>query len=198
MKNVSSNKSSWSKNKTQYLVKVSLLSAIAFVLLLLEIPYPLSDHLKLDFSDIVGIIGGIALGPVAAIIIIITKSLLKAIFFSLSGGVGEIVLILVGLAYTMPIVLLYKKVKSNKGMILIMVLGVVSMTVIAGLTNFYISIPLYAKLFYSMTFTSSEKIALIMTVYTPFNLIKGSIISVLSFSLLKYVPKLVNTVRIKD
>ena len=54
-----------------------MLSAIAFVLMYLEIPIPIMpSFIKFDFSDLPALIGAFALGPVWGVVIELIKNLL--------------------------------------------------------------------------------------------------------------------------
>ncbi|MEG0936286.1 MAG: ECF transporter S component, partial [Clostridia bacterium] len=76
-----------SKNVNK-LVKISLLVAMAFVLMLFEFPIPgLPPFLKLDFSDLPALIGGFALGPIAGVMVEGGKVVLNLVFSgSITGG----------------------------------------------------------------------------------------------------------------
>ncbi len=75
-----------SKNVNR-LVKISLLVAIAFILMLFGFP----PFLKLDLSDLPALIGGFALGPVAGVIIEGGKVILNLVFHgTYTGGVENL------------------------------------------------------------------------------------------------------------
>ena len=65
---------------TRYIAAVGILSAIAFVLQLIEIPVPMfmPTFIKFDFSDLPALIGAFAYGPVAGILIELIKNLLHS------------------------------------------------------------------------------------------------------------------------
>jgi riboflavin transporter FmnP len=75
---------------TQYMVRVAIFSAIAFVVMYLEFPlgtlFP--PYLQIDFSEAVVFIGGVVLGPAAVILMEVLKNLLHLIFRAGTGGVG--------------------------------------------------------------------------------------------------------------
>ena len=76
---------------TRYIAAVGILSAIAFVLQLIEIPVPMfmPTFIKFDFSDLPALIGAFAYGPVAGVLIELIKNILHSMA-SQSFGVGEI------------------------------------------------------------------------------------------------------------
>ena len=52
--------------ETKSVVKIGMLSAIAYIIMFLEFPIPIFPaFLKLDFSDIPALIGGFAISPIA-------------------------------------------------------------------------------------------------------------------------------------
>ena len=53
---------------TSALVKISILSAIGYILMFISIPLPMlfPDFLKIDISDLTALLGGISLGPMGS------------------------------------------------------------------------------------------------------------------------------------
>ncbi|MDU1854681.1 MAG: ECF transporter S component, partial [Clostridium baratii] len=49
------------------MVKISLLTGIAFILMFIEIPFPVFPWLKLDLSDVPALMGRFAFGPLAGV-----------------------------------------------------------------------------------------------------------------------------------
>ena len=78
--------------KTRLVVIVGVMSALAWVLMALDFPlfiyFP--SYLKIDFSDIPAIFGGMLAGPVVGIIIEFIKNVLHFFTMSRHGGIGEI------------------------------------------------------------------------------------------------------------
>lgn len=179
------------------IVKVGMLSAIAFILMLLEFPLPLFPaFLKFDISDLPALIGGFALGPLAAVLIEFIKNVFHFIFKPGStGGSGNLANFIVGAAFTAPAAYIYLKNKSKKGALIGMGVGTVFLLLVSSLANYYILIPLYAKLY------SMEVVMALMTqikyivdiksyvIYAvlPFNLIKAVVISLITLFIYKSV-----------
>ena len=57
--------------KINYIAKIAILSALAFVLMLFEMPlaFIAPPFYEMDFSDVIALIGGFTLGPVAGVLI---------------------------------------------------------------------------------------------------------------------------------
>ncbi|MBN2557208.1 MAG: ECF transporter S component [Clostridia bacterium] len=132
------------KIATSWLVKVAMLSAVASVLMFLEMTIPfVPPFLKLDFSDIPALLAGFSLGPLAGAAVVLIKNLVHALT-SWSFLVGELANFLIGISFVLPAAFIYRKHKNKKNAIIGMAVGGATMTVAAGLLNYFILIPLYA------------------------------------------------------
>ena len=64
-------------NKTSKLIKISLLSAIALILMYFDFPViPIFPWLKIDLSDVPALLGAFGFGPIVGILIELIKNLL--------------------------------------------------------------------------------------------------------------------------
>ncbi|MCT4542516.1 MAG: ECF transporter S component [Vallitalea sp.] len=184
----SSNKTN-NRFNTMYLVKVSLLSAISYIVFLLDFPlmpyFP--PFLQIDFSEIVVILGGITLGPLAAVTIEFLKAVLRFILMnSGTGGIGEFANFIVGIAYVLPFCIIYRR-NNLKRFIIGSLLAIASITIVGALVNYFINIPVYSKIT-----DHTVKMDMVLTIYTPFNLIKGTIISIANYIVLKAFTPVIN------
>ena len=182
---------------TSSLVKISILSVLAFLIMFIEFPvlfFP--EFLKLDLSDIPAIIGGFALGPVAGIFIELIKNLLHFITKTQTGGVGEFANFLVGGAFVFVSSGIYHISKNKKNAIIGCIIGTVAMAIIGGLANNYILLPFYTKFMpidqiVKMGSVVNKAIvdvkSLILYAIVPFNLVKGLVVSVITAVLYKKV-----------
>ena len=136
------------RNHLNYIVKVALLSAIAFVLMYLEIPMGfIPPWLKLDFSDLPAILASFSLGPIAGVICEFVKVLLFTLVHgTTSGFIGELGNLLMGIALVLPAGLIYKYRHTRKYALIAMITGIILMTITSGLTNYFLLIPFYEKL----------------------------------------------------
>lgn len=190
--------------KLNRLVKISLLVAIAAVLMLLEFPIPIfPGFLKFDLSDLPALIGGFALGPVAGVIIEGGKVLLNTLFTgSITGGVGEVANFLIGGSFVFVASYMYHKEKTKKNAAIGLVMGTIVMTIVGAVFNYFVLIPLYATLFggmdtiIGMSAESNSAISnlggVILLGITPFNILKGSVVSLVTFVTYKKVSPLIN------
>ena len=187
------------KNKTKWMVKVAMLSAVAVVLMLLEFPLPFiaPPFYELDFSEIPVLVGAFALGPAAGVVIEAIKVILNLLINgTITGGVGEAANFLVGIAFILPAGIIYKRNKSKKTAAIGLVVGGVLMVVLSCFVNTYILIPAYGAAM-GLEISAFVKMAsaihpsidslwkMILLCVVPFNLIKGMLCGLITFVLYK-------------
>ncbi|MEG0771848.1 ECF transporter S component [Clostridium sp.] len=192
------------KRNLNSLIKIALLGAIAFIIMLFEFPIPgFPPFLKLDFSDLPALIGGFALGPVAGIMVELIKNILNVVMHgTTTGGVGELANLLVGGVFVYVASFIYHKNKTRKSAVMGLIAGTILMTIVAGVFNFYVLIPLYATLFGGLenvigaAAVANKSInslgTLIVIGITPFNILKGIIVSGITLALYKKVSPLIH------
>ncbi len=190
---------------THVLVKIAMLSAAATILFLIKIPLPFiaPPFYELDLSNVVSLIGGFAIGPWAAVIIELLKNLINLIIDgSITGGIGELSNFVTACAFAVPAALIYNRSKTKRSALIGLVAGVAVMTVFAYLSNLYIMIPAYSKALkipVDVIVGMGTKIhgsvksvsSLVILCVVPFNLIKGAIVSFVTFLLYKKIRKFI-------
>ncbi|MFV0503906.1 MAG: ECF transporter S component [Lachnospirales bacterium] len=186
--------------KTDNMIKVSLLGALAFILSYFpKVPFFFIPFIDFDFSDLPALVAAIALGPFFGVAVELLKNVLH-LFSSSTGGVGEIANFAVGSCIVLPVGLLMSKNKTNGNLLIGLIIGVVVATLSASLLNYFILIPLWAGIFgtnfdgiVSATAGSNalvtSKLSLILFGVVPANLIKFSIVSVAALLLFKYLSE---------
>ncbi|HET7577713.1 MAG TPA: ECF transporter S component [Bacillales bacterium] len=163
-------------------ISMAMLSAIAYLLMMLNFPLPgFPPYLKIDFSEIPVLVGGILFGPVAAIIIEAVKNFLDyAIQGSFTGvPIGQSANFLAGMLFVLPAVIMARRIHSKKGLIGGLVSGVVLMAVMMSVLNFIIILPMYMWFLHFPHMTSGAMLKLVTAFILPFNLIKGGAAAVI-------------------
>jgi len=126
------------------LTMAGMMGAVAFVLMFLSFPTPLSPFAELDFSALPELIGGFILGPIGALEIITVKILLKLVFQGTSTAfTGELCAFILSVCYVLPAVLYYRKHRTKKGALVGIVLGAVLAVIASVITNIYLIFPFY-------------------------------------------------------
>lgn len=137
-----------SKINIRSLAVCAMLSAVAFILMYIEIALPIiPSFVKFDFSDLPALIGAFALGPVYGIVIELVKNLLH-MAFSQSMFIGELSNFLLGSVFTFTAGLIYAKNKTKKTAILGGIIGAVVMGLVSVVTNYFIVYPVYVQAFF--------------------------------------------------
>ena len=188
------------------LTKIGILSAVAFVLMLIEFPIPMiaPPFYKMDFSEVAVLMGGFAIGPWAAVIIEAMKNLLNIMFTGSSTAyVGEFANFLVGCAFAVPAALIYQHKKTRKNAVIGLVCGALCMILAGALINYLVLLPLYSSLYHMPMETIidmgkavvpaiKDRFTFVLLATSPFNLIKGVLVGLLTFMLYKTVSPLLH------
>lgn len=185
------------------LVKISILSAIGYILMFISVPLPMlfPEFLKIDISDLTALLGGISLGPIAGITIAFLKNLLQFITgMSTTGGVGEFANFLIGGSFVFTVSYIYSKKRNIQGVIIGLVSGMVVMTVVGCVANYFIILPFYATIGWSIDAVVSmgaainpaidSKMSFIIWMIAPFNILKSGLMSLLTLPVYKKTEKI--------
>ncbi|MGN0794070.1 MAG: ECF transporter S component [Aristaeellaceae bacterium] len=177
----------------QYLTRIAILGALASILFLIEIP--VVAFYKLDLSTLPVLLGAFSMGPLPGLAILLIKDL-TGMLHSGTMYVGELADFIMSAAYVLPAVLVYRMRKCRKNALLGMVIGTLTMIVVAVLVNWKIMIPFYMGAFNmpmeaivgmaqkALPFVDTEW-KLLMFVTAPFNLLKGVVLSVVTYLIYK-------------
>ena len=179
---------------------IGLFSAVSGVLMLFEIPLFFAPAFyKIDLSEIPVLMSAFYLGPVAGVVTelfkIIVKIMLKG---TTTAFVGDFANFVIGCSFVLPAAIIYH-IKKNKNTALIgMAAGTVCMSVFGSLFNAVYLLPTFAVQFglpldviiamgtaINPAITSVSTLVLFAVV--PFNILKGVVVSILTFFLYKRV-----------
>ena len=189
--------------KTKRICVIAVCSAIAAVLHMLDFPllFLAPEFYKLDFSELPVMLCGFYLGPSAAVACEAVKILLKLLLKGTSTAfVGDFANFAVGCSLVLPAVIIYHIKKTRGGAILGLVIGTIVLTIFGSAFNAIYLLPKFSQLFglpldtiiamggkINGSITSLQSFVLLAV--APLNLIKGSMISVLTLLLYKKVAR---------
>lgn len=195
---VSNQVHSASRMKVKKIAFIALMGAVSAVLMLMRFPIPfMPPFLSFDLSGVMEIMGGLMFGPVEALCIIVVKILLQLVMQgTMSLGTGELQNFLLSSAYVLPAVFIYHRKKTRKSAALGMAASCCVVAVVAVLTNLYLIIPFYVKLFgmsmgdiiamcNAVNPAMKDTVSLVIFGLLPFNLIKYGATSVVTFIIYK-------------
>ena len=153
--------------------------AIAYVLTLVGKLVPnVEGFLSYDPKDVAVVILGFIMGPLASVLVSVVVSLIEMLSVSSTGPIGMLMNVLSTCAFAVPAAIIYKKFHSQKGAVIGLGVGVVSMAIMMVLWN-YIVTPMY------MGVDRATVAGMLVPVFLPFNLIKGGLNATLTMLLYK-------------
>ena len=189
------------RNSLRALVGTAVLSALSFVLMLLEFSVPfVPAFLKLDFSDLPALIASFAYGPLAGVTVALIKNLLHLpIGLPVTYGAGELANFLLCVSFVLPAGIFYRLVKGKTGAVIGALIGMMTMAIVGLPINYYITYPIYATLmpmqeilnaYTAINPAVTDLWSALVTINLPFNLVKGLLSVVITFALYKKISPL--------
>ena len=182
---------------------IGICSAIAAVLHMLDFPllFLAPGFYKLDFSELPVLLCGFYLGPSATVVCEGLKILLKLMLKSTSTAfVGDLANFVVGCSFVLPATIWYHLHKSRHSAIIGLVLGTASMSIFGSAFNAIYLLPKFAEL-YGMPLETiiamgaeihpgiRNVTTFVMLCVAPLNVVKGTMVSVLTLLLYKRVAR---------
>ena len=171
---------------TPYLTRMAILTAISFILFLIQVP--VVAFYKLDLSNIPVLLGAFSMGTVPGIIILALKCCL-ALLRTTSAGVGDLADFIMSAALVIPASVIYHRNKTRKTALIGMAVGTLCMVAAGILANKFIMLPFYMGAFhmdmdgilkYANVGGIDSEWKLLLLITGPFNLLKGVVLSVVT------------------
>lgn len=170
--------------KTKKLTMLAMLCALAYAAMLLSklVPpfFPAAPYLSYDAKDIIIVIGGFIMGPLAAAGVAIVVAVIEMFTVSQTWIIGMVMNALAACSFTCTASIIYKKKHTMSGAVIGLVSGSLVMTVVMVLWNILLT-PMFTP-----EMSRQDIIALVPTIFIPFNLIKCGIN--VAVTLLLYKP----------
>ena len=192
-----------SVSKARYISIVGICAAIATVLHVLDFPllFLAPEFYKLDFSELPVLLCGFYLGPTATVACEGIKILLKLVVKGTSTAfVGDFANFVVGCSFVLPATIWYHLHKNKTGAIVGLVLGTASMAILGSAFNAIYLLPKFSQLFglpldviigmgTAIHGSINSVTTFVMLCVAPLNLVKGTVVSVLTMLLYKRVAR---------
>jgi len=192
-----------STKRSRWLTLVGMMSALTYILYIPIFRIPIILFLELNLSEIVIFIGGFSLGPLAAIFIGLFRFLLS-LFFTTTGGIGELADYLYSMAFVLPGVILYQRSRDKKTASLGFIIGFITQLTVTSLLNALLITDLYLRLFLDLTpeaflgyiqtvlpQVENPYWSLVLWMYLPFNVFKNLVIIALTLITYKRTHRLI-------
>ena len=190
-------------SRTHRLAVTAMLGAVAFVLQMLEFPIPflIPSFVQMDFSELPALLGSFSLGPACGVSVCLIKNVIKVIFKTTTGGVGELCNFLIGAALVVPAGLIYKRMKSRAGALTGALVGAVCMGLLSVPINYFISYPIYTAfmpldvivgMYQELLPSVNGLLACLVIFNMPFTILKGLLVTALCFLIYKPLSPLLH------
>lgn len=190
---------------THYITYTAMFATMAGVLMLIEIPLPFAPPFyKIDLSELPIMICTFYLGPVAGVTAELVKVCVKLLLKGTTTAfVGDFANFAVGCSFVLPASLFYHAKPGRKSAIIGLAVGTLVMTVFGSAFNAIYLLPKFALLFgmpMEVIVGMGTKVnaaivdvpTLVLFAVVPFNLLKGMIVSALTFLLYKRISPLLH------
>ena len=161
---------------------LALLAALAYVVMFLskQIPVNVLGFLNFDLKDVIVCITGFLFGPLGALAVSVVVSFVEMITISSTGIWGFVMNVLSTCALACTAAWFYQRKRTMKNAIIGLVIGVLLMTAVMILWNYLIT-PIYQGV------PRSVVAGMLVPVFLPFNLVKGTLNAALTMLLYKPV-----------
>ena len=192
-------------DSTHYVTYTAIFAAMAGVLMTIEIPlFFAPSFYQLDLSELPILICTFYLGPAAGVTAELLKVLVKLLIKGTSSAfVGELANFLVGCSFVLPASVIYHSRPGKKSALIGMAVGTLILTVFGSLFNALYLIPKFTELYgmpldaiISMGGEVNKAInslsTLVLFAVVPFNLLKGVVVSVITYLLYKRISPLLH------
>ncbi len=174
---------------------VAIMAALSIALMMLEFSVPLVPFfLKFDVSDFPAILTSFAISPVAGVAVCFLKNVLH-LFFTTTGGVGELANFIISAAFVFPAGMIYARFRTRRGAIAGSVIGAVSSAIVCLPVNYFLTYPFFAAVLmpmetiiglYQAILPSVDGLWEALVVFNmPFTFVKGVVCVVLTFIVYK-------------
>ena len=189
---------------TKRIAYIAMFSALGGVVMLFEIPLPFAPPFyKIDLSELPVLMCTLYLGPVAGVTAEFLKVAVKVLIKGTSTAfVGDFANFVVGISFILPASIVYHYRKTRKTAVIGLIVGTLCMTVFGSLFNAFYLIPKFSELFklpVDAIIAMGNKVnssitdinSLVLFAVVPFNLIKGTVVSIVTYLLYKRVEKII-------
>lgn len=192
-------------SSTHYVSYTAIFAAMAGVLMLFELPlFFAPGFYKLDLSEMPVLICTFYLGPVAGVVTELVKILVKLLLKGTTTAyVGDFANFVVGCSFIVPASIIYHARPGKKTALIGMAVGTLVLTVFGSAFNGFYLIPKFSELFglpleqivamgTAVNASITDVWTLVAFAVVPFNILKGVVVSLLTFLLYKRISPILH------
>lgn len=187
------------KISTRKLAVIAVMSAVATVIYYFDFPVPLMPgFIKLDLSNIISLITGFSLGPLAGVMVCLIKNVIHILIkgFGTTFGIGDIFDFVTSSVFTLTASLIYRKHRTKKGAVIASLIATIIFTIVSLPLNYFVTYPIYARAFggmeaimsaYKAIMPGIKNLFMALCIFNiPFTFIKGLLCALIT--ILVYKP----------
>ncbi len=188
-------------NHIRKMVMTALMAALSSVLMFFSFNVPLMpSFIKMDLSELPALIAAFAMGPLSGAAVCLVKNLVN-LFFTTTGGVGELSNFLLGVFFVVPAGIIYRLRPRLSGAVIGSVTGALLMAVLSVFSNYYVVYPIYTAFLpmdaiigmYQAINPSVKNLWQCLIVFNmPFTFIKGMVSAVITMAVYRKITPLIN------
>ncbi len=192
-------------SSTHYISYTAMFACMAGVLMLIEIPlFFAPGFYKLDLSELPVLICTFYLGPVSGVACEALKVLVKLVLKGTTTAfVGDFANFVVGCSFVLPASVIYHAKPGKKTALWGMVVGTIVLTIFGSFLNAVYMIPKFSQLFglpidaivamgSAVNGAINSVTTLVLFAVVPFNLLKGILVSFITFILYKRISPILH------
>ena len=188
------------KQTIRKMCMIGILSALSIILYFIKTPLPFFvSFLEIQFSNLPVLLGSFMFGPIEGAMIAIVRTIVK-IPFTHTLCVGELQDLIISIAICCVSGFVYMKNKTKKTAVIALILSSVAWTLIAVLSNAFVSIPIYIKFMFGgneevlaniigqvipNVTVENYLIKYLLLSCLPFNILLSTLVSVVTFLVYK-------------
>ena len=175
---------------------IGMLGALSMVLMLINVSLPFAPtFLKFDIAELPALFAGFFLGPVAGVLVVVVKILLKLVIQGTETAfVGEFSNVVSSTICVLIASIYYARRRTKKAAIIGMTISSIAISILFIFVNAYVMFPMYVKL-YGMPWEAiigmgsaanpliKDTLTLMIFGVFPFNLIKHGVTSLITYLL---------------
>ena len=186
------------------LTVTAMLAAMSNVLMFFSFSVPfMPSFIKMDFSELPALIASFAIGPLSGAAVCLVKNLVN-LFFTTTGGIGELSNFLLGVFFVVPAGIIYKIKKDRLGAFIGSIVGAAAMAGLSVASNYFIVYPIYTKFMpleaiieaYQAIFSGVTSLLDCLIIFNmPFTFLKGLCSVAITFLIYKHISPIIKGTR---
>ena len=181
----------------------AVMAAVATMLMYLKFPVPMfmPTFIKMDFSELPGLIASFSLGPIHGVIVCLLKNLANMLLTGTdTGGVGELSNFLLGCCFVVPAGLIYRRMNSRRGAATGAGVGAITMALMSIPLNYYLIYPIYTAfmpmdaiigMYRAINPNIDNLMQALIWFNAPFTFVKGLGSAIICFAIYKRISSLI-------